>query len=260
MADGWTDRKHRSLINFLVNSPKGTKFIGSVDASSYSYTGEKLFELLDKFVQQIGEKNVNQFITDSTSANVLDDMVRPAKIRFATAFLTLKRFHTEKANLKKMFTSEKWTKSKANEAIAASFSNVEEKYQKEIDIIDARWDIQLHRPLHAAGYYLNHEFYYSNPSVEQDKEVMGGLFKCIERLIPNGDVQDKLIKELAFYKKAEGIFGIPMAIRQRSTGASDDIDESNEWLLGRLNLSEEDDNEETARVYEDDDLTWEDVA
>ncbi|KAL0366955.1 UNVERIFIED_CONTAM: hypothetical protein Sradi_3585600 [Sesamum radiatum] len=40
----------------------------------------------------------------------------------------------------------------------------------------------------------------------------------------------------------------------------DDIDECNEWLLERLNLSEEDDDEENARVYEDDDLTWGDVA
>ncbi|KAK4417258.1 hypothetical protein Salat_2551400 [Sesamum alatum] len=40
------------------------------------------------------------------------DMVRPAKTRFATAFLILKRFHVEKVNLKKMFTSEMWTKSK----------------------------------------------------------------------------------------------------------------------------------------------------
>ncbi|KAL0345279.1 UNVERIFIED_CONTAM: hypothetical protein Sradi_4359200, partial [Sesamum radiatum] len=71
MANGWMDRKHKSLINFLVNIPKGTKFVGSIDASSYSNMGEKIFELLDKFVQQIGEKNVIQVITDSTSANVL---------------------------------------------------------------------------------------------------------------------------------------------------------------------------------------------
>ncbi|KAL0461454.1 UNVERIFIED_CONTAM: hypothetical protein Slati_0033000 [Sesamum latifolium] len=40
----------------------------------------------------------------------------------------------------------------------------------------------------------------------------------------------------------------------------DEIDESNEWLLGRVNLSDVDDDEENARVYEDDDLTWGDVA
>ncbi|KAK4384586.1 hypothetical protein Sango_3046100, partial [Sesamum angolense] len=46
--------------------------------------------------------------------------------------------------------------------------------------------------------------------------------------------------------------------------ALDDIDESNEWLHGILNLREEDDDEnddeENARVYEDDDLTWGDIA
>jgi hypothetical protein len=33
MSDGWTDRRGRHLINFLVNSPKGTFFLESVDAS-----------------------------------------------------------------------------------------------------------------------------------------------------------------------------------------------------------------------------------
>ncbi|XP_065865608.1 uncharacterized protein [Euphorbia lathyris] len=55
MADGWTDKKQRTLINFLVNSHKGTVFIESVDASDYSKTGEKLFELFDKMVERIGE-------------------------------------------------------------------------------------------------------------------------------------------------------------------------------------------------------------
>ena len=33
MADGWTDRKRRTLINFLVYCPKGTVFLKSVDAT-----------------------------------------------------------------------------------------------------------------------------------------------------------------------------------------------------------------------------------
>ncbi|KAK4426517.1 hypothetical protein Salat_1420300 [Sesamum alatum] len=47
MADGWSDRKQRRLINFRVNDPKGTKFIESVDGSSYAHTGAKMFESLD---------------------------------------------------------------------------------------------------------------------------------------------------------------------------------------------------------------------
>ncbi|XP_059659240.1 uncharacterized protein LOC132306061 [Cornus florida] len=50
MADGWEDKRLRCLINFLVNCPKGTMFIQSVDASSYSKTGEKMFDLLNKSV------------------------------------------------------------------------------------------------------------------------------------------------------------------------------------------------------------------
>ena len=56
MSDGWTDRKGRTLINFLVNCPAGTMFVRSVDASDYAKTGEKLAELLDTFIEEIGEK------------------------------------------------------------------------------------------------------------------------------------------------------------------------------------------------------------
>ena len=47
MSDGWIDRKERSLVNFLVNSLRGTMFMKSIDDSSMVKMGEKLFELLD---------------------------------------------------------------------------------------------------------------------------------------------------------------------------------------------------------------------
>ena len=71
MVDGWTDKKGRTLLNFLVNCPKGTMFVESIDASSYSKDAEKLFQLIGKFVEQIGEVNVVQIVTNSTAANVL---------------------------------------------------------------------------------------------------------------------------------------------------------------------------------------------
>ncbi|KAL0452979.1 UNVERIFIED_CONTAM: hypothetical protein Slati_1276000 [Sesamum latifolium] len=213
MADGWTDRKYRSLINFLVNSPKGIKFIGSVDAPSYSHTGYLLeakymhlywtpcaAHCIDLIGQKqvckrgsrktCGEYNIEEFLLEQCSLHIEGSRPLVKVLRLVDG--------EKKPPMGYIYEA----MDRAKEAIAASFSNVEEKYKKKFDIIDARWDIQLHRPLHAAGYYLNPEFYYSNPSVEQDKEVMGGLFKCIERLIPDGDMQDKLIEELAFYKKA----------------------------------------------------------
>ena len=60
-----------------------------------------------------------------------------------------------------------WT-DKAKEAIAASFNNNEEKYRNIFEFIDKRWNIQLHRPLHATGYFLNPEYFYSNSDIEND--------------------------------------------------------------------------------------------
>ncbi|XP_073305730.1 uncharacterized protein [Primulina huaijiensis] len=316
MAVGWTDRKNRTLINFLVNGPRGTVFIKSVDGSSYSHTGAKFFDLFNKYVQQIGAKNVVQIVTDSASANVLADlmlegffklphlkkvyerammvngyiynrpqvlnmmreftrqkeMVRARKTRFATAFLTLKRFQNHKASLRKIFTSEKWTTSRfakeapgkrateviimpsfwnmivyavkggpvvkvlrlvdgekkapmgyiyeamdrAKETIAASFDNKEDKYKDIFAIIDHRWTIQLHRPLHVAGHFLNPEFFYSNSNIENDNEVVTGLYKCISRMCETEELRDKIMDQLPMYKRAEGLFGMPMAVRQRN--------------------------------------------
>jgi hypothetical protein len=71
MSDAWTDRKPRTLINFLVNSPSGTVFSKSVDGSSYMKTGLKIFELLDSFVQDVGAENVVQVVSDNGSNYVL---------------------------------------------------------------------------------------------------------------------------------------------------------------------------------------------
>ena len=42
---------------------------------------------------------------------------------------------------------------RAKETIAASFLHKEKHYKKAFKYIDARWDCQLHRPLHAAGFF-----------------------------------------------------------------------------------------------------------
>ncbi|GMP99210.1 hypothetical protein CsSME_00046772 [Camellia sinensis var. sinensis] len=344
-ADGWTDKRGRTLINFLVNCPRGTMFVELVDASSYSKDGQKLFELLDKFVEKVGKENVVQVITDSAAANVLagrfleakyeqlywtpcaahcldlmledifkiprlkktfergiavhgyiynrhtllnmmrrytnlKNLIKPAKTRFATAFLTLCRMHQQKNNLRKMVTSEDWTSSKwakepqgkrmaqtllmpsfrntvvfalkvsgplvkvfrlvdtekkppmgyiyeamdrVKECIASSFDHKEEKYNEIFEIIDKRWDVQLHRPLHAAAHFLNPEFFYPKAlEVQRDHEVMNGFYECMQRLVPDVTVQDLITNEMSIYMKAESLFGKAVAIRQRNTRAPAD--------------------------------------
>ena len=65
MLDGWSDRRGRHLINFLVNSPEGTYFLESVDASSEVHDAFMLADLLEKKVEEIGKENVAQVVTDN---------------------------------------------------------------------------------------------------------------------------------------------------------------------------------------------------
>ncbi|CAL9119038.1 unnamed protein product [Musa textilis] len=106
---------------------------------------------------------------------------------------------------------------RAKETIKRSFNENKKKYEKIFTIIDERWNCQLHRSLHAAGYYLNHEFFYTIKSVGFDAEVLDGLYQCVTRLVSSLEMQDKIIRELSLYKNAEGLFGIPMTVRTRTT-------------------------------------------
>ena len=77
---------------------------------------------------------------------------------------------------------------RAKEAIAKSLNSNEEKYKDISTIIDKRWELQLHRHLHAAGYYLNPSFYYSNPNIEEDDEIVNGLYSCITKMVASLEV------------------------------------------------------------------------
>ncbi|CAD6202927.1 unnamed protein product [Miscanthus lutarioriparius] len=65
MSDGWTDKRGRHLINFLVNSPSGTYFLESVDALSEVHDAFMLADLLEAKIEEIGEDKVVQVITDN---------------------------------------------------------------------------------------------------------------------------------------------------------------------------------------------------
>lgn len=106
---------------------------------------------------------------------------------------------------------------RAKETIIKSFNEKEEKYKDVLEIVDRRWENQLHRPLHAAGHFLNPEFFYSNPEIALDGEVMRGLYDTMQRIIPSHGDQDKILDELSLYRKAEGLFGMQFAIRHRKT-------------------------------------------
>ncbi|XP_058779667.1 uncharacterized protein LOC131653516 [Vicia villosa] len=277
MADVWTDRCRRTLINFLVYCPKGTIFIKSVDASGASKTADTLFKLVKEVVLYVGQENVVQIVTDNVASYVaagrllemefpklfwspcaahcinlmLQDMgklekvseavshaskitkyiynhcfalylmrqytggreiLRPTPTRFATNFIALQSIMSHKDALTDMVKSKEWTiipyskdvkakqfveqlldssfwskcadivkiteplvrvlhivdsedkpamgylyqaMYKAREEIEKRFRRNKLKVEPYLKILDNRWDAQLRKNLHAAGYLLN---------------------------------------------------------------------------------------------------------
>jgi len=58
MTNGWTDNKRRTIINFLVNISEEIVFLKFIDASIISKTAEKVFEMMDNIVEEVGEDNI----------------------------------------------------------------------------------------------------------------------------------------------------------------------------------------------------------
>lgn len=67
LLDSWTDQQGRSLIRFLIDSPRGTIFLRSVDASDAISNTDALFLLLNKVVEEVGVQNVVQVIAPEKS-------------------------------------------------------------------------------------------------------------------------------------------------------------------------------------------------
>ena len=79
--------------------------------------------------------------------------------------------------------------------------------------------MQLHRPLHAAGYYLNPSIHY-DPSFDPGSNIKLGLYTCLQRMVPEVSDRKKIDVQLENFKQAKGLFGIEAAILARNTKQS----------------------------------------
>ncbi|XP_057746401.1 uncharacterized protein LOC130965656 [Arachis stenosperma] len=67
MADGWTDQKQRTLINFLVYCSKGLCFMKSVDASSMVKNASHLCNLFSEVIEWIDPNDIVHVVTDNAA-------------------------------------------------------------------------------------------------------------------------------------------------------------------------------------------------
>ncbi|XP_028089479.1 uncharacterized protein LOC114289863 [Camellia sinensis] len=64
MGNGWTDGRHRTLINFFVYCPRGITFVKSVDASDVVKNAPLLFKLFEEIIEWVGASNTVHMVTD----------------------------------------------------------------------------------------------------------------------------------------------------------------------------------------------------
>ena len=67
MSDSWTGPYKMCIINFMIFCNGRMFFHSSVDATSQSRNAEYLYKHIDHVVQEVGEKNVIQIVTDNGS-------------------------------------------------------------------------------------------------------------------------------------------------------------------------------------------------
>ena len=74
----------------------------------------------------------------------------------------------------------------------------------------------MHRPLHAAGYYLNPMLHYY-VEFKADYEVKRGMYDCLERLVGDIDGIGKIDSQIESFKSKSGFFGSAIAQRALKT-------------------------------------------
>ncbi|KAH9329477.1 hypothetical protein KI387_001585, partial [Taxus chinensis] len=205
MLDGWSDGKNRTIINFLASCPQGTMFLKSVDASDRVKDANLLFELLDEIVLEVGVENVVQIITDNASNYVLAAEI----VKVAEPLVKVLRLVDGK-KLAMGYIYE--AMDQAKEQRRATFKDRVMKYGPIWEIIDNRWNNQLHRPIHAAGYFLNLKYHYrAQLGEDQTGEVKDGLYECLECMVPDEMQQLEVHRQINFFNRATCTFGKNLA-------------------------------------------------
>eukprot|EP00253_Pinus_taeda_P036536 PITA_36536 len=100
----------------------------------------------------------------------------------------------------------------AKEKIRAAYKDRLAKYGNIWEIIDNRWNNQLHCPIHAAGYFLNSKYQYKDQLGDlQDGKVRARLIDCLECMVRIHAYQLEINRQLTLFSMATGTFGKNLA-------------------------------------------------
>jgi len=68
MCDGWSSHNRKPIVNFMIYCDRSMIYHTSVDTTNISKTAEYIFSLMDKVVDEVGEENIVQVVTDNEAS------------------------------------------------------------------------------------------------------------------------------------------------------------------------------------------------
>eukprot|EP00253_Pinus_taeda_P004410 PITA_04410 len=109
----------------------------------------------------------------------------------------------------------------AREHIKTTYKDRVAKYGPIWKITDQRWNNQLHRPIHAVGYFMNPRYNYKAMEAEAlTGEVRDGLIDCIDSMVPKESDQLEICRQITCFSRATCTFGKNLA---RITREADEL-------------------------------------
>ncbi|RVW61548.1 hypothetical protein CK203_066203 [Vitis vinifera] len=247
MKDQLFMRKERTLVNFLVNCSKGTMFMQSIDASSMIKTGEKMFELLDKWVEQVGEENVIQVITDNHSSYVdgrLLELKRPHLYWTPCAAHCLDLILEDIGklpNIKRTLERAISLNGLSLQLLSSHYRDCMNKKQFEEDVYKLRLVSgplvrvlrlvdgekkapmgYIYEAMNRAKDAIVRSFNGMKRSTKKSSTslIRGGRFSFIGLCMQDPAKQEKVVAEVSLFTNAQGLFGNELAVRTRKTRVS----------------------------------------
>ncbi|XP_059623168.1 uncharacterized protein LOC132266331 [Cornus florida] len=167
------------------------------------------------------------------------ELIRPAVTRFATSYLTLQRLNQLKGELINLFTSSKWKSSKFArtrngkriEGVALDnrnfWTNVANCLRAPIPLVKVLRLVDsnerptigfIYEAIDRAKEEIQKNFNNIKkcPSFRLDAEVKIGVYKCLQRMVPDSNERVKIDCQMDAFKAARGLFGIENAILTRN--------------------------------------------
>ncbi|XP_016564478.1 uncharacterized protein LOC107863178 isoform X2 [Capsicum annuum] len=99
---------------------------------------------------------------------------------------------------------------RAKESIRTYFIMDEIKCKTFLDIVDKKWQNNLHSPLHSAAAFLNPAIQY-NTEVKFLGSIKEDFFRVLEKLLPTPELRRDITTQILLYTRASGMFGCNLA-------------------------------------------------